>query len=260
MRNIKLIIEYKGTGYNGWQRQKNTNRTIQGIIENTLKRILKERVALVSSGRTDAGVHALGQVANFKTNSKLAAENIRRALNALLPSDIIIKRAEEARPSFHARFDAKSKLYRYIILNREYPSALWRNFSCFYHYPLEIKLMRRAARYLLGRHDFRCFQAAEKKPRDSIRTITKLRILKLNSFIPALRVIPKSMPIDKGPGFIYIDIQADGFLYKMVRNIAGALIETGIKKQPPENIKKLLALKNRKFSAPTAPASGLYLF
>ena len=127
MRNIRLTIEYDGTNYQGWQRQKNTHQTLQEIIEKTAKRILQERVRLVASGRTDAGVHARGQVANFKTNAKIPLKNLKQALNSLLPDDIVITEACEEDLKFHARFDAKSKIYRYAILNQRYPSALWRN-------------------------------------------------------------------------------------------------------------------------------------
>lgn len=240
LRNIRLTIEYDGTNYQGWQRQKNTHQTLQEIIEKTAKRILQERVRLVASGRTDAGVHARGQVANFKTNAKIPLKNLKQALNSLLPDDIVITEVCEEDLKFHARFDAKSKIYRYAILNQRYPSALWRNFTYFVPYKLDHKKMQKAARLLLGRHNFTSFQAADKAPRDSIRKIKRIKI-------------------SKEQNFIYIDIEADGFLYKMVRNIVGTLIKIGAKNQPAINIQKILASKNRRFAGPTVPGYGLCL-
>jgi tRNA pseudouridine38-40 synthase len=240
MRNIKLTIEYDGTNYQGWQRQKNTHQTLQEIIEKTLKRILQESVWLIASGRTDAGVHARAQVANFKTNSRIHSRNLKQALNSLLPDDIVITKAQDVDLDFHSRFDAKGKIYRYTILNQKHPSARWRNFAYFLPYKLDLKLMQRAARLLLGRHNFRSFQAADKKPRSSIRTIQKIKV-------------------SSEGNFIYIDIQADGFLYKMVRNIVGTLIEIGRKKHSLASIQKILASRNRRFAGPTVPGYGLCL-
>lgn len=241
MRNIKLTIEYDGTNYQGWQRQKNTRRTIQEIIEKTLEQILQERIWLIGSGRTDAGVHAQGQIANFRTtNREMPLKKLKQALNSLLPQDIVITKARAVDLRFHARFDAKSKVYRYTILNRKYPTALWRNFAYFVPYGLDFSRMRKAAKLLIGRHDFRCFQAADKKARDSIRTIEKIKIRKVEDFI-------------------YIDIQADGFLYKMVRNIIGTLIEVDRKNQPALNIQEILRSRDRKLAGPTVSGRGLCL-
>lgn len=240
MRNIKLTIEYDGTNYQGWQRQKNTHRTLQEIIEKTLKRILQEGVRLIASGRTDTGVHARAQVANFKTSKQIPSKNLKQALNSLLPDDIVITKTQDVDLDFHSRFDAKSKFYRYTILNQKHPCALWRNFSYFLPYKLDFKLMQKEAKSLVGRHNFSSFQAADKKPRDSIRTIEKIKVSK------------------KGK-FIYIDIQADGFLYKMVRNIVGTLIEIGRRKRAPRSIQKILASRNRQFAGPTVPGHGLCL-
>ena len=240
MRNIKLTIEYDGTNYQGWQRQKNTHQTLQEIIEKTLKQILQERIRLIASGRTDAGVHAQGQVANLKTNTKIASRKLKLALNSLLPDDIAITKVQEADLGFHSRFDAKSKIYRYTILNQRHPSALWRNVTYLVPYKLDLKQMQRAAKLLLGRHNFRSFQAADKKLKDSTRIIKKIKISK------------------KG-NFIFIDIQANGFLYKMVRNIVGTLIEIGRKKHPPVKIQKILASKNRQFAGSTVSGCGLCL-
>src|SRR3989338_989590 len=172
MRNIKLEIEYDGAAYCGWQIQ-NYQPSIQKTIEAALRKILQEKVKLIASGRTDAGVHGLFQVANFTTGSAIPAEKLQRALNAVLPDDIVITRAKEAGLDFHSRFSARSKAYQYLILNQRYPSAFLRNRAYFYPYPLSIQLMRQAARYLQGRHDFRSFCASHSGAKNTIKKIKK---------------------------------------------------------------------------------------
>jgi tRNA pseudouridine38-40 synthase len=246
MRNISLEIEYDGTNYCGWQVQNSGNlrtghkKSIQEVIEKTLRKILQEKIHLIASGRTDAGVHAKAQVANFKTNSSIALKKLQTALNGLLAQDIAITKMEEKGIDFHSRFDAKSKLYRYTILNRVYPSSLLRNTVYFYPYPLNIKLMQEESRVLLGKHNFKSFRACDKKERDPIRTIHKIRVTK-----------------DKD--LIYIDLEADGFLYNMARNIVGTLIEIGRGKFAKGSLKKILLSGNRINAGPTAPARGLCL-
>jgi tRNA pseudouridine38-40 synthase len=248
MRNIKLVMEYDGTNYAGWQSQ-NRRRpqaagrrlgTIQETIEKTLQQILQEKIKLIASGRTDAGVHARDQAANFNTNSNISLERLQRALNGLLPQDIAVNRIEEADLDFHSRFSAKAKTYRYTILNRKYRSALLRNNVYFYPHLLDLNLMQKEAREILGKHDFKAFQAADKKARNPVKTIKKIKISKTGDLI-------------------YIDIEADGFLYNMVRNIVGTLIEIGRGKFPKGSLKKILLSKNRKMAGPTAPARGLCL-
>jgi len=254
MRNLKLEIEYDGTNYCGWQIQKSHkvtclsgrqtksqgHRSIQGVIEKNLHKILQEKVRLVVSGRTDAGVHAKAQVANFKTKSSQSLDKLQRALNGLLPDDIVVTRIEEKDLDFHSRFDARSKVYRYTILNSNYPSALSRNTLFFYPYPLDIKIMQKEARALLGRHNFSSFQASKAGARSAVRSIKKIKIARINDLI-------------------YIDIEANGFLYNMARNIVGTLIEVGRGKLPLGSLKRIVAQRNRKFAGPTAPARGLSL-
>jgi len=248
MRNIKLTIEYDGTNYAGWQVQARVQKTehrvqkktIQETIEKTLRKILQKRIKIIGSGRTDAGVHAQAQVANFKTASKITLEKLKRALNGNLPEDIKIIKIEEVTLDFHSRFYAKSKLYRYTILNRTHPSAFLRNTTYFYPHPLDSKLMQEEARPLLGRHNFSAFQACGSSVKDSVRTIKKVQIKKEGDLI-------------------YVDIEADGFLYNMVRNIVGTLIEIGRGKLPEGSAKKILLARNRKFAGPTLPAKGLCL-
>ncbi len=239
MRNIRLEIEYDGTNYCGWQVQRKTN-SVQQTLEKTLRKILQEEIKLIASGRTDAGVHAQAQVANFKTNSSIPLTNLQRALNGLLPDDLVITGIEEARLDFHSRFDAKSKIYRYTILNRAWPCAHLRNRVYFCPYPLNIKLMQDESRILLGRHNFRSFQATGSTEKNPVRTIKKLKIT------------PDS-------AFIHIDIEADGFLYNMARSIVGTLIEVGRGKIKKGDLKAILLAKNRRLAGPTAPAKGLCL-
>ena len=242
-----MTLEYEGTGYAGWQTQRSRKpKSIQETIEKTLAGILQEQIRLTASGRTDAGVHAVGQVANFKTDSGIPAEKLQRALNGLLPDDIAITRIEEAGLDFHSRFAAKSKIYRYTILNQPYPSALLRNAVYFYPYPLDIKLMRQGANSLLGRHDFQAFCAAGSGVRSTIRQIKNIFIRKKRYTLYAIRYT-----------LIIIDIEANGFLRNMARNIVGTLLEIG--RGNPVDMKQLLSLRDRTKAGPTAPAKGLCL-
>jgi tRNA pseudouridine38-40 synthase len=247
MHNIKLTIEYDGTNYVGWQTQKSRipnlksqTKTIQETIEKALKKIFQKRIKLIGSGRTDAGVHAQGQVANFRIDSDINSEKLKQALNAILPSDIAITKIEEVGLGFHGRFSAQAKNYRDKILNRTLRSAFLRDKAYYVAYPLDLKLMRREAGCLLGRHNFQSFQAADKNERKPVKTIKRLKITK-----------------DKD--LIYIDIEANGFLYNMVRNIVGTLIEIGRGKLPEGSLKRILLARNRKRAGPTAPAKGLCL-
>ena len=260
-RNLKLTVEYDGTNYCGWQIQnRRVSKSIQETIEKTLSKILQEKIRLIASGRTDAGVHAQAQVANFKTKSNISSEKLQKALNGLLPSDISISKTDEAAPDFHSRFAAKSKVYHYSILNRKFPSALLRNRVYFYPYPLALKLMHQEARCLLGRHDFKAFCASGGSSKDTIRTIKKITIRKTNYGLwamPACRQ-GRDYGLNNGP-LIVIDIEADGFLYNMARNIVGTLMEIGRGRFPKGSLKKILNSKDRKLAGPTVPACGLCL-
>jgi tRNA pseudouridine38-40 synthase len=241
MPNIRLKISYDGTNYSGWQIQNNA-RTIQGEIEKALKKILKEKVRVIASGRTDAGVHAKGQVANFKTKNNIPLKQLKAALKANLPNDISILSIKETHSRFQAQYDAKSKVYMYTILN----SAIDDPFTArYYHkvlYRLDIPCMSKVATELIGVHDFKAFQAksAFSKIQDTVRTIKKIKVYK------------------KGR-FIYIIIEANGFLHNMVRNIVGTLLDIGRGALPKNSIKHILRSKDRKKAGPTAPAKGLTL-
>lgn len=253
MRNIKLIIEYDGTGFCGWQKQrpkrtfpinKNYKISIQETMETCLKKILKQAVSITASGRTDSGVHAFGQVANFKTASKISPERLRMAFNANLPKEIRVTKAEEASLKFHARYSAKSKTYHYLILNQGNISPFLKDYSFWFKQPLDIRLMRKAAKSLLGKHDFKAFCASGSSINDTKRTVKHLSINKLKSFSGNL---------------ISIEIEADGFLRNMVRNIIGTLIEIGRKRFSLDCIKKIISGKDRLLAGPCVPAKGLYL-
>lgn len=243
MRNIKLEIEYNGKNYCGWQAQNHSSRnkpSIQRTIENALAKLLQENIKLIGSGRTDAGVHALAQTANFKTKTSLSPERIRLGINALLPSDIAVIRAKDTGIDFNSRFSAKSKLYRYTVLNRTYRTALLRDYCFLFPHRLDINLMRQQARDLLGKHNFKAFQATEFKEKNPIKTIKRLKVT-------------------KDGDNIYIDIEADGFLYNMVRNIVGTLLEIGRGKLKKGGLKEILYSCNRKSAGPKVPAKGLCL-
>ncbi len=238
-RNLKLTLEYDGENYHGWQRQPRVT-TIQGIIEEALAKVFQKKISLIGAGRTDAGVHARGQVANFKTKSNLPLKNLKAALNSLLPEDIVVKHAVHVSTDFHARYDARSKLYRYTILNSSLPSPLLRKYVYFFPYPLDIKEMKRAAKFLAGRHDFSSFRGAGITRGNHIRKVNLLRV-------------------SAEKEIIYLDMEADGFLYNMVRIIAGTLLDAGRGKITAGEVKKILKAKDRRQAGPTLPARGLCL-
>ncbi|MBF0571629.1 MAG: tRNA pseudouridine(38-40) synthase TruA [Candidatus Omnitrophica bacterium] len=242
MRNFKITFEYDGTGFCGWQIQAQGERTVQGELEAVFLRIFKQPAQAVASGRTDSGVHAHGQVVSFKVDTNMKPFEIQRAFNSLLPADIAVLEVKEVKIDFHAQYSVKEKTYRYTVLNRKYRSVFLRDRSFFYPYPLNIACMRKAAKHLTGRRDFRSFQAHDplRVERQTVRTI-------------------KKMVIKKQGDLIYIDITADGFLYKMVRNIVGTLLAIGSGQLPLEDMPKILKAKNRKAAWDTAPAQGLCL-
>jgi tRNA pseudouridine38-40 synthase len=253
MRNLKLTLEYAGTNYSGWQVQSISPNTIQQILEKSLYKILGEKVKVIGSGRTDAGVHAIGQVANFHTHSRIPVQNLQAALNAHLPADIVITRVEEVDPEFHAIADVKTKVYRYIILNRPYRSGLLKDRAYFFRFPLDLNLMRKESRCLIGKHDFKAFCASHSSVKSTVRSIKKINLKK----IPAHVFWGSSGTGDDS--VIIIDIEADGFLYNMVRGIVGTLIEIGRGRFPEGSLRKILESCNRKLAGPTVPARGLSL-
>lgn len=239
MRNIKLVIEYDGTDYCGFQIQKN-GKTIQAELEKALSRVCNKNVKITSSGRTDSGVHAKGHVANFKVNTDLDVDSILKGANSYLPKDIVILNAVDVHPDFHSRFSAKKKHYRYSIYNSESRSPLNSRYAYHYKYSLDIEKMCEAAAYLEGTHDFRSFAAKCRLKDNTVRTVY-------------------SIDVKKKGKVIYIDVLGNGFLYNMVRNIAGTLLNVGSGKFAPVEMNRILSAKNRSVAGPTAAAHGLCL-
>jgi tRNA pseudouridine38-40 synthase len=240
MRNIKLTIEYEGKSYLGWQVQPK-GPTVQGTIEEQLRRLTGEIIHLISSGRTDAGVHAIGQVAHFKTQHPMDCPTLRRALNSLLPADIMIREVEEVDQDFHARKDCKSKVYEYRVLNRNVRSVFLREYAWHISQPLDLGEMKKAAQRLIGEYDFSSFRSVGTPTRTAVRN-----------------VIRAEWKRDR-EGLLTFEIEANGFLKQMVRAIVGTLVEVGKKKITPEDFGQILESKDRTKAGPTAPAHGLFL-
>ena len=238
-RNFKIIIEYDGTNYHGWQRQPQDN-TLQSEIESALARITGQAVLLFASGRTDAGVHALGQVASFSCDTRLDADVFTKALNSLLPDDIVIRHCAEVASDFHARFNAKRKTYQYRILNRPVGTAVNRHFCWHIKKKLNLAQMETACRFLVGTHDFKAFQGQGSDVTDTVRCIFKA-----------------GFTTDESQ--IIFEIQGSGFLRYMVRNIVGSLVDVGLEKITPPEFEQVLLSRNRKNAGITAPAQGLFL-
>lgn len=239
MRNIKLTLRYDGTHYSGWQSQKN-GKSIQDTIELNLKKITGRRPKLKGSGRTDSGVHAEAQIANFKTDTKIPLSNLMLALNSSLPDDIAVTDISRAPASFDAQRWAKSKVYRYTIFNDTFLDPLIRRYAAKYSFELNISRMRKAASILIGRHDFASFQASDKKERSAVRTIRSIMISR------------KGRTID-------ISIEANGFVYNMARSIVGTLVEVGRGRFEPGYVNTIMKKKDRSLAGPTMPAKGLCL-
>ena len=240
MRNIKLLIEYDGTNYQGWQVQPK-GQTIQGILEEKLGLLTGEPVQLFGSGRTDSGVHALGQVAHFKTHSRMDIRTIQRAMNSLLPPDIVIQKVEEVDEGFHARKHSKSKVYEYRILNRNLRSVFDRGYV--WHIPQKLNLteMKKATQSIIGEHDFAAFRTVGSPARTTVRKVIRAEWKRGRD------------------GIICFEIEANGFLKQMVRSIIGTLVEIGKGKMKAEDLRRIMNSKDRKKAGPTAPAQGLFL-
>ena len=241
MRNIKLIVQYDGSRYKGWQRLGDTDMTVQGKIESVLSKINNEDIEIIGSGRTDIGVHGLGQVANFKTNSDISIEDLKKYLYKYLPEDIVISHIEEVDDRFHSRYNCVSKIYLYKIWNSEYHNLFLRKYTTHIKENLDIDLMKRASEYLIGEHDFTSFASSKSKKKSNVREIYSIDIENENESIE-------------------IYIHGNGFLYNMVRIMMGALIDVGLKRITPEDVKIMLEARDRTKASDTAPAKGLYLF
>jgi tRNA pseudouridine38-40 synthase len=240
LRNIRLLVEYDGTRYHGWQRQAE-GLTIQQVLEESLQRLTGEKAALIGSGRTDAGVHARGQVANFRTISSIPLQAFHKGMNSLLPKDIAVVEALEAEPVFHARKSARAKTYEYRILNRPTRSPLHHHYAWRIEAPLDLAAMAGAAGALPGEHDFTAFRASGS-----------------DNLNPVRRVLAAEWRRESG-GWLIFTVTATGFLRGMVRSLVGTMVAVGRGKAPPLILAELLASRARHLAGPTAPPQGLYL-
>ena len=239
MRTIKLTLEYDGTHFFGYQTQKN-RRTVQSELEKAFQKLFQKKIKSCAAGRTDSGVHAEGQVVHFRTSSRFPIEKIQYGLNHYLPKDVSIVEIAVAPSSFHAQYSAKWKLYEYRVLHSKHRSPLEYSKACQFPRPLNVKKMRQAAALLKGKHDFRAFESSGGRRKSAVRTIRKFEINRKGKIISFL-------------------VEADGFLYKMVRSLVGTLLQIGAGKIKLVQIKQILSSKDRNLIGPTAPSHGLIL-
>lgn len=237
MKRIKLIVAYDGTNYCGWQVQPN-GETIEGVLNRTLSELLKEEIKVIGASRTDSGVHSLGNVAVFDTETRIPPEKICLALNQRLPEDIVVQESCQVADDFHPRHCDSTKTYEYRILNRKIPMPTRRLDTYFFYRNLDVDLMKQGASYIEGTHDFKSFCSANSPVEDTVRTVY-------------------SVNVKKEDDIISIRVQGSGFLYNMVRIIAGTLIQVGLGEMKPDEIPRILAAKDRSAAGPTAPAHGL---
>ncbi len=256
MKRIQLIIAYDGTNYVGWQVQKN-GMAIEQVINKHLSELLEEEIVIIGASRTDSGVHALGNVAVFDTDTKIPAEKICFALNQRLPDDIKIVSSKETDPGFHPRHADCEKTYEYSILNSRVCIPVYRLYADYIYYYLDVEKMRQAAAYLVGEHDFTAFSSAGGQQRSMIRTIYDITVTEERPRLPENR--KQNRPDDFPMKMVRIRITGNGFLYNMVRIIAGTLEKVGMGIYPPEHVKEILESKDRRKSAPKAAARGLTL-
>ncbi len=240
MRNFKMVLEYDGAAYCGWQRQLN-GLSIQQVLEESVERIIHEKVSIIASGRTDAGVHALHQVASFRAESPMPVNKIFLGVNSVLPDDIVVKDLQEAPPDFNALKDAKGKVYVYRLRNQRLRPVLGRQYYWFVRFPLDVARMREAASHLLGEHDFSAFCATGCDIKDRVRTLIRIDIE------------------TRADGLMEFTVESGGFLRHMVRNIVGTLTDVGRGKLDPRDVLEIIASRDRTKAGQAAPACGLFL-
>ena len=270
MPRYRLTIEYDGTNFTGWQSQPGMP-TVQSAIEDAFRRFTAESVFVRGAGRTDSGVHALGQVCSLRTNAPIPCRGFRAALQDILPEDIVVREIEEVPLDFHATYSAKSKHYRYVIWNSQLPNPFVKRYAYHYHVALDVDAMHTAAQELLGTHDFRCFETRWPNKATSVRTVLRCSVTRQTGWpifgypepshsqpylSPKMEIAPVVAP---GHEFLWIDIAADGFLYNMVRSITGTLIRVGRGYWQPSDIRRIVNEQDRKTAGETAPAHGLYM-
>ncbi|HMO35639.1 MAG TPA: tRNA pseudouridine(38-40) synthase TruA [Gemmatales bacterium] len=241
MHNTKIILSYDGSDFYGWQRQKDV-RTVQQTLEEVLEQLSGGiKITCHASGRTDTGVHAVGQVVHFHSELRLPPEKLCLAMNSLLPADVVVRSVERVPDDFHATTSAKRKLYRYVINDARVQDVFLRKYAWFFPFhPLDHEKMHEAAQFLQGEHDFRCFETDWPTRKSSVRTITHIAV-------------------NRAGEFLWLDVEANGFLYNMVRAITGTLVQVGRGYWPVEKVKEILEGGKRTEAGPTAPPSGLFL-
>ncbi|HHX60414.1 MAG TPA: tRNA pseudouridine(38-40) synthase TruA [Epulopiscium sp.] len=237
MQKIKLIVSYDGTRYYGWQRQDDVV-SVQEELEKACKQLFKQEVKIQGAGRTDAGVHALGQCATLMVNTNIPMERVPLVLNNILPQDIVVISAEKVPDKFHAQYSAKSKTYKYQIMNADYPIPQMRHYADFVHIPLNVEAMNKGAQYFVGTHDFLAFCASRNTTRTTTRTIHYAKVTQNDQIVT-------------------FEVCGNGFLYNMVRIMVGTLIQVGIGKVEPSEISQIIVSKNRQKAGKTVPACGL---
>ena len=261
-RWLKLTVAYDGRAYAGWQVQPD-KPTVQGAFEATWQKLTQESVHVTAAGRTDAGVHALGQVVGVSTQTRLSNDDLHRGLNALLPADIAVLNIEDAHERFHATYEAIGKRYRYHIHNARSPSVFDRHYAWHYPHPLDAAAMHAAGHALVGRHDFSSFESAGSERPDSIRTITELTVTRGEHVGEFLRnsklAVSERLPNVQSSDRITIEVAGDGFLYNMVRAIVGTLVEVGRGTRDANWPAQVLAARDRRQAGQTAPPHGLFL-
>jgi tRNA pseudouridine38-40 synthase len=240
MNNYKLTIQYDGSRYKGWQRLGNEENTIQGKIENVISEMVGTKIEIIGSSRTDAGVHAFDQIANFKIHENYTVAEVQTYLNRYLPQDISVKKVELVQDRFHARYNAQDKTYLYKIWNEEYTNPFMRKFSMHVEKKLDVSLMKQACQHFLGEHDFTAYSNAKSKKKSTVRKIY-------------------AFDLEKKDGFIEIRIRGNGFLYNMVRKIVGTLIEVGLGNIKADSIPAIIHSQDRGQTGGMADAAGLHL-
>ena len=240
MRNIRIKIAYEGTRYQGWQKQETSDNTIQGKFETLLSRMCEEDITIQGSGRTDAGVHALGQIANFHTNSTMGLVEMLTYINQYLPEDIAVTEIAEVAERFHSRLNARGKRYSYRIWNSSIPNVFYRKFAHIVTEELDLEAMREAATYLLGEHDFKSFTSTKKGKKSTVRRIDRI-------------------DIQKEGELIIFTFEGNGFLYHMIRILVGTLLEVGLGERNSESLPAIMNAKNRELAGKLVPGKGLLL-
>lgn len=250
MRNFKMILQYEGTRFKGWQKQESTDNTIQGKLEALLTKMIGEKIEVQGSGRTDAGVHAFGQVANFHADTQMSTDEILQYMNTYLPEDIAVISLKEVPERFHSRLNAKGKTYCYRVIHSGLPHVFDRRYAHVMEQELDVEAMREAAEYLVGTHDFKAFTSSKKGKKSTVRTIEKISIERVQS---------TSMLFRKEQDEIRFTYSGNGFLYHMVRIMTGTLLEVGMHKRKPEEIAEILDSGCREKAGELVPAKGLTL-